>query len=73
MRNQILTTHDDKHSGESLFPPLRRRELDINGLTMDESQTSKRELEQLYIEAQEYDFLTDRTPRVLLDYWEEED
>ena len=45
----------------------------ISVLTMDESTSFNRELEMLYIEAQEYDYLKGKTPKVLPDYWEEED
>lgn len=72
MRNQILSIHDNKYSGELFHPPIRWFELDINVLTMDEQSSSNRELEQLYQEAQEYDFLVGRTPQIMPNYWEEE-
>jgi hypothetical protein len=72
MRNQVLTTYDNKHSEELFYPPIRWHEADINVLTMDGPQSSKKELEQLYIEAQEYDFLTGKAPKILPDYWEED-
>jgi len=73
MRNQVLTPHDNKHSEELFYTPIRWFESDINGLTMDEPSSSKKELEQLYQEAQEYDFLTDKSPLVLPSFWEEEE
>ena len=42
-------------------------------LLMDDMGKSNKELEQLYQEAEEYDFLLDRTPKALPDYWQEED
>jgi len=62
MRNQLLSTYNNKHSGEVFYPPIRWYESDINVLTMDEPSSSKKELEKLYQEAQEYDFLTGKTP-----------
>jgi hypothetical protein len=73
MRNQILSTYDNKHSGELYFPPIKWYETEINVLTMDEPVSSGRELKKLYLEAQEYDFLKGKTPQVLPVYWEEED
>jgi hypothetical protein len=45
----------------------------INVLIMDEPFIENRALDLLYQEAQEYDFLKGKTPKVLPDYWEEED
>jgi hypothetical protein len=44
-----------------------------NVLTKDEPLISNRGLELLYQEAQEYDFLKGKAPKVLPNYWEEED
>ena len=73
MRDQNLSTYDNKHSGELYYPPIRWYESGINGSMMEEPAISKLELEKLYHEAREYDFLTGKTPKVLPDYWEEED
>ncbi len=51
----------------------RWQESEMNVLIMDEAKSSKRELEQLYQEAEEYDFLLNRTPQALPDYWEAQD
>ena len=43
-------------------------------LMKNETISKKRsELAQLFIEAQEYDFLLDKIPAAVPDYWEEED
>jgi hypothetical protein len=47
--------------------------LEGNVLMMGEAIQSDNSLRDLYQEAQEYDFLTDKTPKALPDYWEEED
>ena len=40
----------------------------INVSTMDESNSFNRDLEKLYLEAEEYDFLKDKTSKVLPNY-----
>lgn len=52
---------------------MRWPESDINVLTMDDQIDSNRELELLYQEAEEYDFLTGKTPQDLPAFWEEEE
>ena len=42
-------------------------------LIVDYSVSSNEELDQLHQEAEEYDFLLDRTPKELPEYWEEEE
>jgi hypothetical protein len=44
----------------------------VNVLTMDESNSLNGDLERLYLEAEEYDFLKDKNPQVLPDCWEED-
>jgi len=41
-------------------------------LMMDVMDKSNRELDQLYLEAQEYDFLVGKTPQAMPDFWEDE-
>jgi hypothetical protein len=60
-------------SEEIYYPPLRWYESEVNVLTMDELIISNNEHERLCRDSQEYDFLMGITPKVLPDYWEEED
>lgn len=55
------------------YPSLKWYESESNVLTIEQLTISNKELEQLYQEGQEYDFLKGKTPKVLPDYWEEED
>ena len=56
---------------KELYYPWDKSDTDV--LTVDQMDRSNRELEQLYLEAQEYDFLMDKTPKALPEYWEQED
>jgi len=60
-------------SEELYYPPLRWYEPEINVATMDEPVISNKELEELFQEVQEDDFLLGKTPEALPDYWEEEE
>ena len=73
MRNQIVTTYDNKYSEDLFNPPVRWYGFGVNVLTADDPKSSKKELEQLYIEAHEYDFLMGKRPKILPDYRQEED
>jgi hypothetical protein len=73
MRNQSLSIYDNKHSGEFYCPSIKWYESGINVLMMDEPSNSDKELKKLYQEAQEYDFLKCKTPKISPDYWEDED
>jgi len=56
------------------FTPLPKCEKsEIDFLTMNQMDESNSELEQLYLEAKEYDFLVGKRPLVLPDFWEQED
>ena len=72
MRTQNLTTGDNKHPQELYYLPIRWFEVDFYMLMKDEPSSPKRELEQLYQEAQEYDFLMGQSSRATPDYWDEE-
>ena len=50
--------------------PLDESEAHV--LTMDESNSFNLDLERLYLEAEEYDFLKDKNPQVLPNSWEED-
>jgi hypothetical protein len=58
---------------DQFYPPVRWFESDANVLSMEEQSSSGRELQKLYQEAQEYDFLTGKTPQDLPNSWEEEE
>jgi len=72
MGNQMLLDYDNRHSEELFCPPVRWFGADDNILTVDDQFGFKKELEQLYQEALEYDFLAGKTPQAMPDYWEEE-
>ena len=58
---------------EQLYLPLKWDDSGINFLTLDEQSGPSRELEQLFQEVQEDDFLLGKTPEALPDSWEEEE
>jgi len=72
MGNQIVFAYDNKFSEEFYFRPKSRDKFETDFLTMDGVARSNRELELLFQEAQEYDFLMGKTPQSLPDNWEEE-
>ena len=72
MKNKMLSNHQNKQSDDLYYPSLKLYEPNINVLTMDKPIISKKELEQLYLEGQEYDFLKGKSPTVFSDFWEED-
>jgi hypothetical protein len=73
MRKERLDNYRSKQPDEVYYPTLEWHESEINILTMNDPISSKRELELLYQEADEYDFLKGKTPKIFPDFWEEED
>ena len=73
MRNQIVFNYDNKNAGEFYCPPVQWDESEVNVLTVDKPSAAERELEQLYLEALEYDFLMGKTPEVIPENWQVED
>jgi len=70
MGNAILSTK--QREGLYYLPPKWfLSEIDV--LVMDDLISSNRGIDQLHQEAEEYDFLLDKTPKALPVYWEEED
>lgn len=73
MRDQIEFSFNNNQSEGLYDPPQNWDESDINILITQEPSGSKRELEQLFLEAQEYNFLMSHTPQVMPDNWVEEE
>ncbi len=60
MRNQMLITYEKKSSRRNTDPTIRWIDSSIS------------ELEQLSLEAQEYDFLAGKSPQMMSESWQEE-
>jgi len=73
MRKPILSILQNIQSDDLYYPSQNQHESDINAFVLDAPIISVKELELLFQEGLEYDFLIGKSPKELPDYWEEED